>query len=54
MKTEEPPATNNSSNVTDEVDTLDAFMVGIENKVQQLRNESLMKINAESQMVSLL
>ena len=41
-----------SSNASDEVDPLDAFMVGIEDKVQQLRNESLVKINTESQLVS--
>jgi hypothetical protein len=49
MKTEEVQSDNNASKEADEVDSLDAFMVGIETSVQQLCNESLMKINAESQ-----
>lgn len=51
MKVEDVQPDNKATQGADEVDPLDAFMVGIETSVQQLCKESIMKINAESQKV---
>jgi len=50
MKAEEAHVSNSNPRL-DEVDSLDVFMSGIENKVRQLCSESLIKIDAETRVV---